>query len=186
MDQQQLKDFMSFNKDGELKIPMAVFEIDERYIISVFQGSLSDFDILIKYKQKINNNWSRIRTPKHIHWAVDILIKLHEDEIKTQAFLDFLLQTWEETLPIRNREQQEHILDIDILLQDDQNIIEQYETLSNKGEYSIKFLILLAKLLMIQEKTNMENAFMFKNLLKSLREKGDIFSAVSTASHNGR
>jgi len=186
MEQQELKNFMTFNKDGEAKIPLAVFEVNGSYIVGVYQGTLSDFDILIKYRQKINGAWSRIRTPKHIHWAVDILIKMHEDKIKTQSFLDFLLGVWNRTTPVRNREQQQDILSIDTLLQDSQALISEYEALSNKGEYSIKFLILLAKLLMIQEKTNLETAFMFKNLLEALRGKGDIFSVVSIASHNGR
>ena len=41
------------------------------YIIYVFQGILSQFDIVIKYKK----DGTRIRTPKHIHWVVDILMK---------------------------------------------------------------------------------------------------------------
>lgn len=186
MEQQGFKKFMIFQRDGEVKTPLTVFEVNGSYIVGVYQGSLSNFDILIKYRQKINGAWSRIRTPKHIHWAVDILIKLHEDKEKTQAFLDFLLGVWSRTSPIRNRRQQQNILSIDALLQDSQKLINKYETLSSKGEYSIKFLILLAKLLMIQEKTNLETAYMFKNLLEALRGKGDIFSAVSIASHTGR
>jgi len=184
MEQQELKEFMTFNKDGGAKIPLAVFEVNGSYIVGVYQGTLSDFDILIKYRQKINSEWSRIRIPKHIHWAVDILIKMHEDKVKTQSFLDFLLGVWSRTAPVRSRRQQQDI--IDILLQDSKTLIDKYEALSGKGEYSIKFLILLAKLLMIQEKTNLETAFMFKNLLEALRGKGDIFSVVSIASHNGR
>jgi len=177
---------MTFSKDGETRTPLTVFEVNGSYIIGIYQGSLSDFDILIKYRQKIDGAWSRIRTPKHIHWAVDILIKLHEDKTKTRAFLDFLLRVWGKTSPVRNRKQQQNILSIDALLRDSQTLINKYKTLSNKGEYSIKFMILLAKLLMIQEKTNLETAYMFKNLLKALREKGDIFSVVSIASHTGR
>jgi len=64
--------------------------------------------------------------------------------------------------------------------------IEKYHLLNNKGEYSIKFLILLAKLLMMQEKTNKEDAYMFKNLLKALKEGKSIFKIVSIATHNGR
>lgn len=186
MKKEKLEQFMTFNKDGERKIPLAVFEVNGSYIVGVYQGTLSDFDILIKYKQKINGAWSRIRTPKHIHWAVDILIKMHEDKVKTQSFLDFLLGVWSRTVPVRNREQQKDVLNIDTLLKDSQTMISKYESLSSKGEYSVKFLILLAKLLMIQEKTNLETAFMFKNLLEALRGKGDIFSVVSIASHNGR
>ncbi|MEK7658739.1 MAG: hypothetical protein AAB352_02620 [Patescibacteria group bacterium] len=186
MDEQQLKTYMTFQRDGQSKMPLAVFEVNGSYVVGVYQGTLSDFDILIKYRQKIDGTWSRIRTPKHIHWAADILIKLHEDKIKTQQFLDFLLGIWATTVPVRNPKQQSDILNIKSLLKDSQNMILEYESLSNKGEYSIKFLILLAKLLMIQEKTNMEAAFMFKNLLDALRNKGDIFSVVSIASHTGR
>ena len=186
MDEQELKTYMTFRREGQPKSPMAVFEVNGSYIVGVYQGTLSDFDILIKYRHKIGGSWSRIRTPKHIHWAVDILIKLHEDKTKTQKFLDFLLGVWGTTQPVRSKQQQQDILSIESLLQDSQNMIRQYETLSNKGEYSVKFLILLAKLLMIQEKTNLETAYMFKNLLEALRKGGDIFSVVSIASHTGR
>ena len=46
------------------------------YIIFVFQGTLSQFDIVIKYKK----DGKRIRTPKHIHWVVDILMKMQGNE----------------------------------------------------------------------------------------------------------
>lgn len=186
MDQQELKKFMSFKKKDEVIKPLAVFEIDQKYILSVYQGTLSRFDLLIKYRQKIDDKWSKLRTPKHVHWTVDILIKLHEDKNTTQNFLNFLVNIWDTILPIRNIRQRNNILNINILLSDSQTIIEQYESLNNNGEYSIKFLIVLAKLLMIQEKTNKEDAFMFIKLLKNLQMKGDIFSAVSSASHNGK
>ena len=44
----------------------------ERYEIFVFQGNLSELDIVIKYKK----DGSRISTPKHIHWVVDVLRKI--------------------------------------------------------------------------------------------------------------
>lgn len=186
MNQEELRNFMKFTRKAIVISPLAVFEINGSFILGVYQGALSDFDILIKYRQKTSGSWSRIRTPKHIHWAVDILIKLHEDKVKTQEFLDFLLGVWSTTQPVRGIKQQQDILKIDSLLRDSQNMIQQYDALSNKGEYSIKFLILLAKLLMIQEKTNLETAFMFKNLLDTLRKGGDIFSVVSRASYTGR
>jgi len=43
----------------------------------------------------------------------------------------------------------------------------------------------LAKLLMLQEKTNLETAYMFKKLLKALKSGEDIFKIVSIASHTG-
>lgn len=182
---QQPKD-MTYHKNGLVMTPLTVFEVNGTYIVGVYQGALSDFDILIKYRQKINGAWSRIRTPKHIHWAVDILIKLHEDKTKTREFLNFLLDVWNKTVPVKSKLQQQDTLNIESLFKDSQNAIQQYEALSNKGEYSVKFLILLAKLLMIQEKTNLETAYMFKNLLEALKDGGHIFSVVSIASHNRR
>jgi hypothetical protein len=186
MNEHELKEFMIFRKDGERKIPLAVFEINGSYILGVYQGSFSEFDILVKYRQKVGDSWSRIRTPKHIHWAVDVLIKLHEDRTKTQSFLDFLIDVWNNTRPVKNKNQQQVELTVESLLQDCQTKIKEYENLSSKGEYSVKFLIMLAKLLMIQEKTNLETAYMFKNLLEALRKGEDIFSIVSIATHTGR
>jgi hypothetical protein len=182
----KLKELMTFHKNGKNIIPLNVYEINGVYILGVYQGSFSKFDILIKYRQNIKHVWSRIRTPKHIHWAVDMLIKLHEDKIKTQKFLDFLLSIWDKTTPVKSKKQQKGTLSIETLLQNSQSMIRKYDALSEKGEYSIKFLILLAKLLMIQEKTNLETAYMFKSLLKTLREGGNIFSVVSVASHTRR
>ncbi len=64
--------------------------------------------------------------------------------------------------------------------------IKQYQSVSRFGEYRIEFLILLAKLLMIQEKTNMPGAYMFRKLLEALKKGEDIFSIVSIATHRGK
>ena len=50
------------------------------YIIYVFQGSLSQFDIVIKYRK----DGKRIRTPKHIHWVVDVLMKMQGNDTLTK------------------------------------------------------------------------------------------------------
>lgn len=181
-----IEEFMSFNKDGKKIRPLRVFEINNDFIVGVYQGSLSEYDILIKYRQNVKGQWSRIRTPKHIHWAVDILIKIYEDREKSQEFLDFLIDVWNQTKPIKSRDEQEKFLSIENLLHVNQNEIEKYEKLGEKGEYSIRFLILLAKLLMAQEKTNLETAYMFKKLLDALKVGEDIFNIISVATHRGR
>lgn len=69
------------------------------------------------------------------------------------------------------------------LLSDVNNEATNYAPLAQKGEYSIKFLILLAKLLMAQEKTNNNQAYMFRQLLEALKNHNNIFKIVSTATH---
>ncbi|MBP7506428.1 MAG: hypothetical protein KA807_01290 [Prolixibacteraceae bacterium] len=165
--------------------PLAIFPINGTYILAVYKGSLSKFDLLIKYRQLEDGKWSRIRTPKHIHWAVDILIKQHSENKTTTKFIEFLINMWDNKIqPIKSEEQRKKILNQDTLLEEVNYEALSYPSLANKGEYSIKFLILMAKLLMIQEKTNYEQAFMFRDLLEQLKNHKNIFKIVSTATHH--
>ena len=163
---------------------LAEFPVNGSYIIGIYQGTISDFDILIKYRQLEKGKWSRIRTPKHIHWAVDILIKHYSDVTTTDRLLDFLLDLWNRTTPIRTEEERDRLLKNDILLGEVNTEAAKYTALANHGEYSVKFLVLLAKLLMVQEKTNRNDAYMFRNLLEQLKEHNDIFRIVSTATYH--
>lgn len=74
---------------------LTTIPVNGTYILGIYQGSLSAYDILIKYRQLENGKWSRLRTPKHIHWAVDILIKHYIEPKETDLFLESLLQLWE-------------------------------------------------------------------------------------------
>jgi len=182
MANQELTKLMTHRREGVVVVPLAVFTPNESYIVAVYQGSLSPYDILIKYRQRTKDNrWSHIRTPKHIHWAADMLTKNYADRKLTQRFLDFLIGVWNETVSIKTEEARAEALDIDRLLNSHRQEIETYKGLDEYGEYSIEFLILVAKLLMIQEKTNREDAYMFGRLLQKLREGEDIFSIISTA-----
>lgn len=164
--------------------PLAVFPVNGSFYVAIYQGNLSPYDVLIKYRQFENGKWSLIRTPKHIHWAVDILIKQHLENNATERLIDFLIDLWDNTIqPIRSEEERAQILDPTSLLAEVNAEASYYDVLAGKGEYSVKFLLLLARLLMVQEKTNNEAAFMFRNLLEQLREHKDIFKIVSTATH---
>jgi len=177
---------MEFRKEGQLIKPLSVFKVNSHFLIGVYQGSLSKYDILIKYRQKNEDKWSRIRTPKHVHWAVDIMIKMHSEPKTTKDFLDFLTEVWGKAKPLKNDKERDKLLKLSSLLKANKNEIEKYKNLSKQGEYSVNFLIMLAKLLMVQEKTNLETAYMFKKLLDALKSGNDIFSIISTATHNGR
>jgi hypothetical protein len=169
------------------KEPLAVFPVNGKYVLAVYKGKISEFDLLLKYRQRDDSKksgWSNIRTPKHIHWAVDVLLKMHSNEEETKRFLDFLTMVWDtQTVPLRTEVERRNLLDVDRLLTEVNIEALNYESLADKGEYSIKFLILIARLLMIQEKTNMETAFMFKQLIDALKAGQDIFKIISIATH---
>ncbi len=163
---------------------MFATNLNGEFILAAYQGTISEYDILIKYRQRIGGKWSRIRTPKHIHWTVDILIKMHSEKSKTKEFLDFLLNMWNSTSPIRSEYERQSILNIEKLVESNKEAFRKYDDLGKQGEYSVKFLILLAKLLMVQEKTNLEKAYMFEELIKALKSDKDIFKIVSLATHS--
>lgn len=159
------------------------FPVNSHFQIGVYQGTLSALDMIVRYKQLINGRWTNPRTPKHIHWAVDILIKQNECPDATQRFLAFLLEYWNRVTPLSSEKERKSVLDTEILLNQVNIEASGYPELAEKGEYSVKFLILLAKLLMVQEKTNNHDAYMFKNVLEKLKSHSDIFSLISTATH---
>lgn len=160
---------------------LATIPINGTFILGIYKGGLSEYDILIKYRQLENSKWSRPRTPKHIHWAVDVLIKHYSEPKQTDKLLEYLLEIWENSTPLKSEEERNLFLNGEALMNEVNAEAQAYPKLANKGEYSVKFLILIAKLLMVQEKTNKENAYMFRKLLESLKEHRNIFEIVSTA-----
>lgn len=151
------------------------------YIIYVFQGNLSQFDIVIKYKK----DGKRIRTPKHIHWVVDILMKMQGDEELTKKYLLAIQNCWNTCVPLSNNDFET----LKNLIENGEKDIEieQYFNLNAFGEYDVEFLYVLMELLAVQEKTNRADAYMFGKIIEELLEADrDIFKIISTAGFGGR
>ncbi len=165
----------------------AEFPVDTHLQLGVYQGAISAFDILIKYRLFIEGEWTETRNLKPIHWAVGILIKQNEAPETMDRLLSFLLDYWNNyASSMKTEEEINRVLDTKTFLDEIDVEAINYPELAEKGEYSVKFLIVLAKLLMLQEKTNNENAYMFKTLLEQLKEHKDIYKIVSTATHNAK
>ena len=151
------------------------------YIIYVFQGNLSQFDIVIKYKK----DGKRIRTTKHIHWVVDILMKMQGNEELTKEYLLAIQNCWNTCVPLSNND-----FDTlkDLIETGEKDIkIGQFFDLNVFGEYDVEFLYVLMELLAVQEKTNRADAYMFGKIIEELLETDrDIFKIISTAGFGGR
>ncbi len=169
------------------EVPFFAERVNDHFIVAIYQGAISDFDIKIKYREMDEDgNWTRIRTPKHVHWVVDILLKMQENPSLTQQFVDKLLEAWEKTERISTKKQRKKLLNLDYLLKDFDEY-KQFQVLEKKRRYSIKFLLLLTRLLMIQEKTNREDAYQFKKCLETLRDQHSfIYDIISKATYIGR
>lgn len=154
---------------------------DNKYKLYVFQGILSENDIIIKYTEE----GKRVRTPKHIHWAVDLLLKLQFERELTRNFINEIKKEWNNCKPLEKNDAISLMTLVDNYV--DITDISRYKSLNNYGEYNVEFLVVLMTLLMTQEKTNRNDAYMFGNVLdKLLEDELDIFSIMSASGFGGR
>ncbi len=157
------------------------FPLRDGILINVYQGqygSRPDLDIKVKYREP----GKRERTPSHLHWAMDLMIKKEHNADLTKSFVWYLLQMWENVSPFRTKEEQLRCE----LRYSDLADVSQYMPLDSFGDYSVEFIAKVMELLMIQEKTGLATAFMFKGVLESIYNDKDIFSVISSARFNGR
>lgn len=148
--------------------------------IGIFQGSRGqrpDLDIIIKYQE----NGGNVRTPKHIHWVIDLLIKKEHNRELTLEFARYLKDMWVAIEPFRNKEEQQRCE----LTRTTAEKLQRFEVLNQYGEYSVEFTGHLIELMMIMEKTGLDEAFVFKELLDTIIGEKDIFTIVAKATQVG-
>ncbi len=150
--------------------------------IHAFQGGLSPNDILVQF-QDTNIPGTKKRQPSHIHWAVDILIKKENEEELTNEFLKEMLKRWEEVKPLKNREMGTIIENLK--LSRDRGFITKFSGLNEHGFFTMEFIIHLMEILMLQEKSNYPDAYMFRRVVQKILEFKDLYSIISTATQTG-
>ena len=159
------------------------FKLKDGQVIGVFQGTKGDnpdLDIIIKYKDKPSVS-TRVRTPQHMHWAIDILIKKEHQKNLTKEFVKYLLGVWEKVEPFRNKKEQ---LKCELKYTNPRNL-KKFQKLDKYGEYPVVFIGHILELIMIQEKTGSAKAHMFKDTLEAIYNDKDIFYIVSKATYRG-
>lgn len=165
---------------------MSIIDIKlTNYIISVYQGSKGEHpenDIKIVYYE--NSKSRQGRTPKHIHWAVDLLIKKQFEQQLTNSFIKEIKKDWNncQILENNNFETLKNIIESYLIKID----LKKYIKLNNYGEYDVEFLLVVLVLMMYEEKTNSHKAHMFNDVLEALlKDQLDIFSIISSATFHG-
>lgn len=169
------------------------FKVNDSFLIGVFKGTLSPLDIVIRYRVKdckkttgLYKGWSNQWQPKHIHWTVDMLIKMSHYPNQSKKLISLLNTLWDNTRPNKNKDELIKATNISKWLEVYYKENIDTEVLNSKGTYSLRFLLSIAKLLMQQEKNNKADAYMFKNLLMALEQKQSTHSIVSIATHKKR
>jgi hypothetical protein len=171
-------------KGGQPLTAFREFVTSDGATIAVFQGSKGnrpELDIVVKYRDRFTKG-ARVRTPKHIHWVIDLLLKREHNRDLTLAFISYLLHAYDHVEPFRCVEEQRRCE----LKFSQLDALARFSALDRHGQYSTQFIACVMELLAIEEKTGFDGAFMFRGVLQALEDEKDIFALVSAATHNGR
>lgn len=169
------------------RTPKYYYKINDKFIVSVSSGTLSQYDIIARYWQYdfTTSEWRKSRQPKHIHWAVDLLIKNEYDNRVVAMFIKKLIEDWQNHTIVKHITSEDELsefLNPEELLKYVFVEAEKYSAFDIHGEYPMELLILLSRLLMTQERTNRDDAYMFKRLIDSFNKtKVDFFDVVDIA-----
>ena len=154
-------------------------------IVWVYQGSKGAnegyLDIRVKYWDNLAKTKSG-RTPKHIDWVIDILLKKEHNRTLTLDFVKYLLNIYDKIEPFKTKEEQQRC-ELRFTRDDE---LKKFEPLNEFGQFSIEFLGCIMELLSIEEKTGSNKAHMFRDVIQALHETDDIFAITNTASFRGR
>lgn len=162
--------------------PLACYELNNgSFVVGVYKGKLSELDIVIKYRKKVNGKWTRRRQPNHLHWVIDLIVKKSHQKRASKKFLELLIKLWD-NIPRVNTIQEreiflEHVEDGIPLLP---------ANLNEYGDFNVEELYLILKLLAFQEKINREDAHVFKDILTALKKRNDIHSVVAKTNFKRR
>lgn len=143
--------------------------------IGVFPGSRvynPDHDILIKYQE----DGKRLRTPKHIHWVIDMLIKKEHNRDLSLKFLKYLRDMYDRVDGFRSKEERDKCE----LKETTKEKLKPFEELNQYGEYSVEFIGHLIELMIKMEKNTPENnpARVFKELMDAMINEEEIFVLI--------
>lgn len=151
-------------------------------IIGIFEGTRGtnpDHDILIKYQEE----GKRVRTPKHIHWVIDLLIKKEHNKNLTLKFIKYLRDMYSRVEGFKSKEDRKKCE----LKETTDKKLEEFKELNNYGEYKIDFIGHLIELMIKMEKNTPPEkpAKVFKELIDSMINEKEIFVIVSRATQTG-
>lgn len=153
-------------------------------IVWVFQGSKGDnkdLDIKVKYWDNLSKTKGG-RTPKHIDWVIDILLKKEHNKQLALGFVKYLLDIYDKIEPFKTKEEQQKC-ELKYTRSDE---LKKFEPLNDYGQFSVEFLGCVMELLSREEKTGSAKAHMFRDVVEALYTSDDIFAITNTATFRGR
>lgn len=144
--------------------------INDKYIIAIYKGNFSEFDFRVGYREKDGYKWKGVRQGKHIHWAIEILLKKQKNKRIVTRFLRHLLKLWQCAEGVTSCNKRNNVLKFIPL--------ENFESFRKYTD--LYFLMIFVYLLMVQEKTNYNKTNRIPKILKDMLSDKDSYSVINT------
>ena len=173
---------MKFKREGVEHASIKEIFLSDGTVLGIFEGSrghIPEHDILIKYQEK----GKRLRTPKHIHWVIDLLIKKEHDRKLALEFMKYLRDMYDKVEAFKSKADREKC----VLKETTPEKLKRFEPLNKYGEYKVDFIGHLIELMIKMEKNTPPNkpAIVFRELMDAMLEEKEIFVIVSRATQIG-
>ncbi len=119
-----------------------------------------------------------MRTPKHMHWLLDLILKKEKYPTLTDQFVDMLKNKYAEISALTEVSYEHYCSLVEGLFEED---LEEYSQLSNAGEYPVEFVYMIITILIAQEKTNYPEGGLFQDMLTSVQyENIEVFKLLGS------
>ena len=158
--------------------PLKTWDISDGSKIAIYQGERShrpELDFIVKYRKED----TRLRTPSHTHWIVDVVIKGEYKKELTLKFVDKLIQIYESVDRFKTIEERNNY---ELIYRT--QFMEEFKELDGIGALSVEFITTLVELFSRCEKQS-DGAFMFRNMLTLTKEylegKKDYYQIIGTS-----
>ncbi len=138
---------MKFKKKGVEHRAVKEITLPDGTIIGVFEGNRGhnpDHDILIRYQE----TGKRLRTPKHIHWVIDLLIKKEHNRELALKFMKYLRDMYDEVEGFKSKEDRANF----VIKETTPKKLKMFQELNKYGEYKVDFIGHLIELMIKMEK----------------------------------
>jgi hypothetical protein len=158
-------DVLRYRSKGKLHESFQVFHLSDGTLIGLFQGERGDrpdLDFVVKFLSP--GPRKRLRTPKNLHWVVDILMIGQSDRRGGLALTEALLECYEGAKAFTNVKQRNKFQP-----EMSREIGRKFSRLDDEGAVSVEFVALIVELFSICEKASPRNKEMFYDLLLTLR-----------------
>jgi hypothetical protein len=143
--------------------PLKTWDISDGSIIAIYQGSRSqrpELDFIVKYRKE----GTRLRTPSHTHWVVDIIVKGEINQELTLNFVNKLIEIYDNVERFRTVEERDNY---ELIYP--QEITHEFNELNTIGALPVDFIVTLVELFSKCEKQT-DEAFMFRGMLNLCRQ----------------